>query len=338
MSETPDEIKSAVAVDSKRNKTLLAIITGVALLIVMVALFPTGEKNKAEELDAQNGIKNSRAVNKNADILKALQNEKPKYLAIQEVVHDSKELSTRRNAPTQLYLGAAMRSSVPIAAQEVVSEASDPYSQFANSQPSSVAVVSADIVKHPAKTVLQGELLHAVLETAVNSDLPGMVRAIVSEPVYAYQGEAVLIPQGSRLVGQYASLAGNGSATDRVYIMWNRVITPKGLSIMINSPSTDQIGQSGLGADSVDTHFWKIFASSTLLSIIGAGTANLGVSGQDQPNSADAYQQAVAQSFQMAAGNTLKRNMSIKPTLHIHQGARIKVFVAKDVDFSVVSI
>lgn len=317
-------------------------------LIVVVAMIFMAFKDGHEEKDKQamaHGFANQHdeVVAQNTAQLHALENMKRQKQTVEALItnhnSESKEQTARRHAPSQVYAGGISksqrnRSNAEINNDTILSDKDDAYATFANSQNNTVSTVSATQLKNLDKMIAQGELMHAVLETAINSDLPGMVRAIVSTPVYSYQSGHVLIPKGSRLIGQYASLAGNGAATTRIYMMWNRVITPEGVSIMINSPSTDGLGESGQGADNVDTHFWRIFGGSALLSIIGAGTANLGVSSTDQPNSSDAYQQAVAQSFQMAAGNSLQRNMSIKPTISIDQGALINVFVAKDLDFT----
>ena len=174
--------------------------------------------------------------------------------------------------------------------------------------------------------------MHATLETAINSDLPGTVRAVITSPVYAYTGDAPIIPAGSRLIGQYASISSNGAASARVFVIWNRVITPNGISIMINSPDSDSLGRSGAAADSVDSHFFKTFGTAILLSVMSASAANSGVSSADQPNSADAYRQSIANSFQQSAQTSLNKNLDIKPTLHVYQGDSINVFVAHDLD------
>lgn len=187
-------------------------------------------------------------------------------------------------------------------------------------------------IAHPDMTIAEGEMLHGILETAIDSDLPGMIRAILTEPAYSYTGQHLLLPAGSRLIGQYTSVANNGAATRRVFVIWNRVITPDGLSIQLDSPGTDALGQAGMGADSVDTHFWKIFGTAALLSIMGAAVSTEGVNSQDQPNSADAYRQAVTNSLSQSAHKSLSDNQSIQPTLHIHQGNDVRIFVAHDLD------
>jgi type IV secretion system protein VirB10 len=105
------------------------------------------------------------------------------------------------------------------------------------------------------------------------------------------------------------------------------------VSAQINSPGTDQLGMAGQLADDVNTHFFARFGEASLLSIIGAGAANAGVSTTDQYNSAAQYRMAIAQSFQQSADTSLQNTIQTKPTLTVDQGAAINVFVAHDIDF-----
>ena len=116
-------------------------------------------------------------------------------------------------------------------------------------------------------------------------------------------------------------------------IIWTRLLLPSGMTIQINSPGTDRLGTAGQSADEINTHFLSRFGESALLSLIGAGTANTGIGNQDQYNSAAAYRMAISQSFQQSAQQSLNRNLSIKPTLSINQGANINIFVAHDLSF-----
>lgn len=250
----------------------------------------------------------------------------------------SKQYLARQNAPTNMF--SADSAGLPAAntqASQVKNDAvqatlagHNPYADFAN-QAIMTTAVSAQKIAHPRYTIASGEFLHAVLETAIQSDLPGQIRAVVSQPVYAYVGEMPLIPAGSRLIGQYSSAVAQGQ--NRVFVIWNRVILPNGVTAQLNSPGVDAIGQSGQGADNVNTHFFTRFGQAALLSIIGAGVANTGVNSQDQYNSAAQYRMAIAQSFQQSANASLQNSLPTRPTLSIHQGAAINVFVAHDIDF-----
>ncbi len=245
-----------------------------------------------------------------------------------------KELAVRRNMPTSMYsyappqaTGTTKQSNTP---QEAVLVGKGGNASFAN-QTRHANTVTVSNIPHPDTTLVEGELLHGVLETPISSQLPGMVRAVVTEPLYAYTGNRPLVPAGARLIGQYASKVQRGQ--QRVFIMWHRMVLPNGMTVQLNSPGADALGRAGTGADSIDRHFWARFGNASLLSVIGAGAANVGVNSQDQYNSASAYRQAIAQSFQQSAGDALQSDSDIQTTLSIHQGKRITVFVARDISF-----
>ncbi len=191
--------------------------------------------------------------------------------------------------------------------------------------------VMANRLVHPTDTVPQGELIQAVLETAINSELPGMIRAVVARPVYSYLGNRLLIPAGSRLIGQYSSQILQGMR--RIMVIWQRILLPDGVSIQINSPGSDTLGQSGLRVDAVNTHFFQRFSNASLLSLIGAASANWNVGSNESDNASQRYRTALSHSFQSSAGRALNHDFSIKPTLHVNQGSQITVFVARDLDF-----
>src|SRR5581483_1522469 len=119
-----------------------------------------------------------------------------------------------------------------------------------------VDVASATVMTDPANTVVEGVLIPAVLETAINSDLPGYARAIVSQDVRSFDGSKVLIPRASHLIGQYKSGIANGQK--RAYVLWSRLIRPDGASVALGSPSTDLSGKTGIAGD-VDSHFFARF-------------------------------------------------------------------------------
>ena len=116
--------------------------------------------------------------------------------------------------------------------------------------------------------------------------------------------------------------------------MWTRLITPNGTSIQLGSPGVDSLGVAGMTADEINRHFWERFGTASLLSLIGAGAANVGVNGQDQNNSASQYREAVASSFAQSADQSLQQGGRIAPTLKKYQGQPIMVFVAKDLHFN----
>jgi type IV secretion system protein VirB10 len=187
-----------------------------------------------------------------------------------------------------------------------------------------VDTASASRMVDPATTVTQGTLIPAVLETAINSDLPGYVRALVSEDVRSFDGSHVLIPRSSRLIGQYKS--GLAAGQTRAYVLWTRLIRPDGVSVALASPGTDFAGETGL-AGQVDGHFMKRFGSAMLLSVVG-GVGALGSSGTSL---------VLSTGGQSAASVAAQRDAQIPPTIRVRQGQPIRIFTARDLDFSTVA-
>lgn len=185
----------------------------------------------------------------------------------------------------------------------------------------------AELLANQAFTIVEGAVIPAILETAINSDLPGYVRAIVSSDVRSFDGANVLIPRGSRLVGQYRSSASLGQS--RAFVIWTRVIRPDGVNVRLEAPGTDALGRGGLEGD-VDRHFLQRFGGAFLLSLINIGGTLA---------SNDAETQVVIGSATSSASNgaaqALQSDLSITPTLDVAQGASLRVFVNRDLDFSV---
>ncbi|MDG7057168.1 MAG: type VI secretion protein [Wolbachia endosymbiont of Penenirmus auritus] len=121
--------------------------------------------------------------------------------------------------------------------------------------------------------ITQGKIIDAVLETAINSDLQGTLRAVVSSNVYAETGDTVLIPRGSRLIGSYSF--DSNVARARININWNRIILPHGIDIAISSPGTDELGRAGV-AGIVDNKIASALFSSILLAGVSIGSAVIG--------------------------------------------------------------
>lgn len=189
--------------------------------------------------------------------------------------------------------------------------------------------VAARQLPHLSSLIAQGTIIDAVMETALQSDLPGMLRAVVSEDVYSYNGDHVLLPRGSRLIGRYRSSLKRGQA--RVFVIWNRALRPDGVSVQLAAQGTDDLGRAGL-TGKVETHFFKRFGASALLSILDAGL-QAGVN-TTQQDAADQITLNTGRDFSKAAELALENSIAIPPTINITQGSRIKVFVARDLDFS----
>ena len=241
------------------------------------------------------------------------------------------QLQQRLSAPLML-INSATKENEKSAAQDEHAKDGNPNTLFLqNAANKEVQTATATLMGSLSTMIAEGSFIHAILEPATNSDLPGSLRAIVSEPSYSEDGSRVLIPRGSRLIGEYKSGLSQGQA--RIFVVWNRLITLEGVSVQLGSAGVDSLGVAGMGADSVNRHFFERFGTASLLSMIGAGSATLGVSGGDQDNSAGSYRTAIANSFSQSANQSLQQEGMIAPTLKTFQGKPIMVFVAKDLQF-----
>ena len=189
----------------------------------------------------------------------------------------------------------------------------------------------------------EGTLIPGILETAINSDLPGQIRAITSQDVYSFDGRRVLIPTGTRVVGEYQSDVTRGQK--RIFVIWTRLLRDDGVTVRLNSIGTDSLGRSGL-TGLVDNKWRERFGSAILLSIVGAGSSYLtgygsgsysssnGDDASDSDRAAELARETIARTFSDMANQALRENLRIPPTISVHQGERIFVYVRQDLDFS----
>lgn len=186
------------------------------------------------------------------------------------------------------------------------------------------APAQARAMTSPSTTVTEGTLIPAILETAINTDVPGYVRAVVSQDVKSFDGKRTLIPRSSRLIGQYQ--AGVQQGQRRAYVIWTRLIRPDGVSVNLASPAVGFDGATGLEGD-VNSHFFKRFGSGLLLSVVGGlgAVATGGIGGV-----------IVAGGAQGAANSAVQSQGQISPTIRVRMGEPIRVFTARDLDFSAV--
>jgi hypothetical protein len=176
-----------------------------------------------------------------------------------------------------------------------------------------------------------GSVIPAVMETGIDSDLPGQILARVASNVYnTPDGSQVLVPQGAELIGTYDDQVANGQS--RVLVVWNRIIYPDGSSLDIDSmPGSSPSGYAGFH-DQVNNHYFRIFGDALLMSVFSAGVQLS--QPQASPNSTYSSQQVIAGSLGQQLGQTgqnlINRDIGIAPTLKIRQGYKFDVMITRD--------
>jgi type IV secretion system protein VirB10 len=193
-------------------------------------------------------------------------------------------------------------------------------------RPSVTTAVRAQVLPTQRLLLPKGAFLDCTLETAIDSTLPGMTTCVMATDTFGVDGEVVLLERGTKLVGETRGQVQQGSA--RVFVLWNEARTPAGVIVPLASPGADELGRSGLPG-AVDRHFWERFGAAMLVSVIdgaiqAAVQSSRGSSGTVVVNPS---------ATQDVMTEVLKGTINIPPTVVKHQGDRIQVLVARDLDF-----
>jgi type IV secretion system protein VirB10 len=191
--------------------------------------------------------------------------------------------------------------------------------------PSTIAVVSAQMIPTRRLLLTKGSAIDCTLETAIDSQLPGLATCLTAVDVFGADGSVVLLERGTQLVGEVHSDVRPGQS--RVFVLWTEARTPAGIVVSLASPATDPLGRAGV-AGSVDQHFAERFGAALLISVIDgaiqAVTTSRG-SGSAVVVNPDASQTILTE--------ILRNTIAIPPTIRVPHGTRVAVLVARDVDF-----
>jgi type IV secretion system protein VirB10 len=176
-------------------------------------------------------------------------------------------------------------------------------------------------------TLQAGAVIAAAMITGLRSDLPGQIAAQVTENVYdGPTGRTLLIPQGSRLVGQYDAQVSFGQS--RALLVWTRLILPNGRSIVLErQPGADPEGYAGL-QDRVDNHWGQLFRAAVLSTLLSVGS-EAGTS-SDENDLSQALRRGASDSISQTGRQVVGRSLDIQPTITVRPGFPVRVIVTRD--------
>jgi type IV secretion system protein VirB10 len=179
----------------------------------------------------------------------------------------------------------------------------------------------------PAQRLLlpKGAFIDCTLETAIDSTLPGMTTCVMATDAFGVDGQVVLLERGTKLIGETRGQVQQGSA--RIFVLWTEARTPTGVIVPLDSPGADELGRSGLSGE-VNTHFWQRFGAAILVSVIDGG-----IQAAAQSSNGGGTVTVNPSASQDVMTQILKDTISIPPTVVKHNGDRIQVLVARDLDF-----
>ena len=234
------------------------------------------------------------------------------------------------NTPTAAPVAAPATdlASLGLAPQPATPSAQDRQLAFLGQTPDKRTVSPDRIAAAASANVLQaGAVISAALITGIRSDLPGQITAQVTENIYdSPTGKILLIPQGTRVIGQYDSGVGFGQR--RILLVWNRLIFPNGRSIVLErQPGADAEGYAGL-EDGVDYHWGELFKAAALSTLLSVGAES--GSSSDESDIVRALRNGASDSISQTGQQIVQRQLNIAPTLTIRPGFPVRVIVTRD--------
>jgi type IV secretion system protein VirB10 len=174
--------------------------------------------------------------------------------------------------------------------------------------------------------ITAGSFIPCVLQSAMDSSQPGYVSCIVPRNIYSDNGRVVLMEKGTKILGEYQGGLNRGQY--RLFVLWTRAVTPRGIAIDVASPATDALGRGGVDGR-VNNFFWQRFGTALLFSLVeDAATVGAEAVGNSASNTTRVPSDA--------ASTILQQNGQIKPVLRKNQGEDVGITVAQDFDFSTV--
>jgi type IV secretion system protein VirB10 len=192
--------------------------------------------------------------------------------------------------------------------------------------PSVAPATRAQVLATRRFIIPKGNFLDCTLETAINSELPGMTTCVTAFDIFGADGKVVLLERGSKLVGETRGQVAQGMS--RLFILWTEARTPTGVVVQLDSPGTDELGRAGV-TGTVNNHFWARFGAALLVTVIDG--ALQGVAERQETSGSTVILNP--QGGQQVIDGILRATIDIPPTVSVNQGARIQVIVARDVDF-----
>lgn len=178
--------------------------------------------------------------------------------------------------------------------------------------------------------VFEGTVLETVLVTRLNGDFSGPVVCMLTSNIYSHDGQRLLIPAGTKVLGEAKRVEGFGQM--RLAVVFHRLVMPDGYSLDLDQfHGLNQIGETGL-KDQVNHHYLQIFGASIAvgsiggLAAVGTNTTSLGL----PQTPTDAYRQGVAASMAQSSTHILDRFLNLLPTITIREGHRVKVYLTQD--------
>jgi type IV secretion system protein VirB10 len=203
-----------------------------------------------------------------------------------------------------------------------------PAPQAADSAKKRVPEVNVNNAHGQPYVVFEGTTIDTVLANRLDGEFAGPLKVMVTNPVYSHDGQHLLIPEGTFILGDVQKVGGLGQK--RLAVTFHRLLMPDGYSVDLDQfHGLDQIGDTGL-KDKVNNHYVEIFGASIALGVISGAAEVTNLNEGFNETGSEAYKAGIASSLSQSSANVLDRFINIPPTITIREGHRIKVYITQD--------
>jgi type IV secretory pathway VirB10-like protein len=269
----------------------------------------------------------------------ALGNSAPDGLTLQDpaVAQVSAELGREDQSFAQAQQGGLLpQLPLPLAPQPsartavpIITSVQDHSESSSNSSPPGVGREPAVPASHEGKVyvLFEGTILEALLINRLDGTFAGPVNCLLSNNIYSHDRQHLVIPAGSRIIGQASKVDALGQA--RLAVVFHRLIMPDGYSINLDQfKGLDQEGATAF-KDKVNNHYARIFGASIAIGVLG-GVAQLGTGSALNSDASDRIRESFGVGMANAGEHMLDRFLNILPTVTIREGTRVKIYLSND--------
>jgi len=195
------------------------------------------------------------------------------------------------------------------------------------SKPAATPSGTAGVAAGNTYIVFEGTILEGTLMNRLDGSFVGPVECLLSDDVYSHDRQHLLIPAGTKILGEAKKVEALGQT--RLSVAFHRLIMPDGFSVSLDQfHGLDQIGDTGL-RDKVNNHYLRIFGTSLAIGALGA-VAETGTGSAFNESGSDLMRQQFASSMAQSSEQILDRFLNILPTVTIREGHRVKVYLSGD--------
>jgi type IV secretion system protein VirB10 len=245
--------------------------------------------------------------------------------ALNQVIKQT--VTGKKDQGPEEYLSFSVQEAVPSSAPPAgnkASDSADPYPiAFKGQQfPGAKTAPAVD----PTFMLMPG-LYHCVLDTAIDSTIPGPFQCHTTKPIMSETG-VILMGAGTKIWGNYQPASGVDQG--RLVSVTGMAQTPDNVFVPLDGPAADGLGRTGIPGNE-DDHTFQRFGGAVLLALSSNVASVLSAA---LSKSGSTYLNINTGDISTLASEILRTTVNIPPTITVWQGTDVAIWIRYPIDFS----